>query len=158
MEWEWAVTTTIPVLTFIAGLWWSRYDGDRRERRARHAAAVAAFEQLQRETHLEVQDTLTKTFHGAARAAAARQAHPSEALQTRAALDEFHIAAQRAVVLESRLADSGIRELVGAAIESSNALAHASGTKLQEATDRAASALEEAILELGTLIGQPPRA
>jgi hypothetical protein len=31
MEWTWLVTTTIPVLTFIGGLWWNRVDGDRRE-------------------------------------------------------------------------------------------------------------------------------
>ena len=61
-SWQWVITTTLPVLTFIARLWWSRYDGDRRERRAAQAAASAAFEQLQRATYLEVQDALTKTF------------------------------------------------------------------------------------------------
>jgi hypothetical protein len=134
---------------------WGRYDGDRRERRASRAAAVAAFEQLQRETHFELQDTLVKTFQSAARSAAARKTHPSE---TRAALDEYHANAHRAAVLESRVADSDIRTLVAAAIESSNSLAHASAAKIQEANDTAADALEEAILELGTLISKPPSA
>jgi hypothetical protein len=58
VEWQWVVTTTVPALTFIGGLWWNRVDGDRRETRARHAAETAAFEQLQRDTHLKLQDSL----------------------------------------------------------------------------------------------------
>jgi hypothetical protein len=58
--------------------------------------------------------------------------------------------------VESRLEDSGIRELAYDAIESTNALAHASGTQIQEATETTAERLEEAILELGALIGNGP--
>jgi hypothetical protein len=65
---EWVATTTIPVLTFIAGLWWNRHDGDRREHRAARAAASAAFEHLQREAHLELQDQLGKMYLAAMRA------------------------------------------------------------------------------------------
>jgi hypothetical protein len=75
MEWTWVVTTTIPVLTFIAGLWWSRYDGDRRERRASRAAASAVFEQLQRDAHLELQALLGRLYM-AARAAEAAGLQP----------------------------------------------------------------------------------
>jgi hypothetical protein len=172
MEWTWVVTITIPVLTFIGGLWWNRVDGDRRERRAAQAAALAAFERLQRETHLELQDALVKTFEAAARAAAARQAEAAvhapvqydaaaraaAADKVRATMDEFHAAAHRAAVLESRIDDSGIRELAMAAIDSSDALARASAPKIQRANDSATNALEEAILELGLLVGQRPRA
>jgi hypothetical protein len=47
MEWQWATTTTLPVVTFMVGLWWNRRDADRREDRAFH-----------RDTILELQDTL----------------------------------------------------------------------------------------------------
>lgn len=141
---------TIPVLTLIGGFWLGMVDGDRRERRARDAARVAADEQLQRATHLELQDALVMTFQAAARAAVAHQ--------TRDALNQYHAAAHHALVLESRVADSDIRTLVGAAIESSNSLARASKEEIQEANETAAGALEEAILELGALISRPPTA
>jgi hypothetical protein len=154
MDWE----PIVAVLIFVAGLAWNRHDGDRRERRARLAEALAVFEQLQRETHLELRDTLAKTVQAAARAAETRRTRASEAHQTRAALDESHAAAHRAAVLESRVANSDIRMLVVAAIESSKSLAHATGAKIQEATDTAEDAMDEAILELGGLISRPPTA
>jgi hypothetical protein len=68
------VGTTLPVLTFIGGLWWNRADGDRREQRVAQAARSAAFEQLQRDTHLELQDSLLESFRAASRPAGARLA------------------------------------------------------------------------------------
>jgi hypothetical protein len=115
---------------------------------------------LQRETHLELQDSLVMTYEAAARAAAARQAD----VATRAdavvevAMGEFHAAAHRAAVLESRIEDSNIRTLATDAIASDHALARASGPKIQEAPQSAGEALEEAILELGFLIAQRPSA
>jgi hypothetical protein len=127
MEWTWVVTTTVPVLTFIVGLWWNRVDGDRRERRAAHATATAAFEQLQRATHLEVQDVLAAAFQAAGRF------RRNEAETAR----DFGTALNRANVLASRIATSEVREMVSAALIADQALATASKDGFWEAQEQA---------------------
>jgi hypothetical protein len=106
MEWTWVVTTTIPVLTFIAGLWWNRVDGDRREQRAARAAAAAAFEQLQRGTHLELQDVLAAGFQAAGRFSSNEPGTDRD----------YGTAFNRANILASRIANSEIRETVSTAL------------------------------------------
>jgi hypothetical protein len=144
MEWE----PIVAVLIFIAGLAWNRHDGDRRERRASRAAAAATFEQLQRETHLEVQDILTNMYRLAVRASLSTAATETE---------EFHSVAQRASALASRLADSEVRKLVGEVVVKCHAMADSdSEDELDAASDPASDALAEALAQLGALVRKPP--
>ncbi|MGH9251835.1 MAG: hypothetical protein ACRD0W_20300 [Acidimicrobiales bacterium] len=169
MEWTWVVTTTLPVLTFIGGLWWSRYDGDRREHRAARAAALAAFEQLQRATHLELQDVLVEMYNAASQVAAARTALPMPSFLTgtgdnpvaieRQGLKAFDAGSHRALILQSRLADSEIRALVQIATRSARVLCRATTeAEEREAEDVAGEALSKALSRLGALVREPPSA
>jgi hypothetical protein len=152
MEWTWLVATTIPVLTFIGGLWWNRVDGDRRETRARQAAATEAFEQLQRDTHLKLQDSLAATYNAASKAAAARTSGPD----SQADVDAYRTATNHAAVLLSRLADTEVQTQAREAIQAAQALFSATETGIDAARAKAADALETAINALGLLVRSPP--
>jgi hypothetical protein len=153
MEWTWLVTSTIPVLTFIGGLWWNRVDGDRWERRAAQAAAAAAFDQLQRETHLTLQDSLAATYNAASKAAAART---SDSV-SQADIDAYRTVTNHAVVLQSRLADTEVQAQARAAIQAAQALVSATPeTGIDHAPAEAADVLETAINALGLLVSRPP--
>ena len=148
MEWTWVVTTTIPVLTFIAGLWWNRVDGDRREQRAARAAAAAAFERLQRETHLEVQDVLAAALQAAGRFRSNEAGTDTD----------FGTALNRANILASRIANSEVRETVSTALVADQTLATASEDGFWEAHGQANDATFAAVDALGKLVRQPPSA
>jgi hypothetical protein len=148
MEWTWVATTTIPVLTFIGGLWWNRVDGDRRERRAAQAAAAAAFEQLQRDTHLEVQDVLAAALQAAGRF------RDNEAGTDR----DFGTALNRANILASRIANPEVRETISTALIADQTLATASEDTFWEAHGQANNATFAAVDALGKLVRQPPSA
>jgi hypothetical protein len=145
------VTITIPVLTFIAGLWWNRADGDRRERRAAQAAASATFRQMQRDTHLELQDSLEETFRAATRFATTQLA------SGQGSRDEFHALLLHAVVLFSRIADPEVRTSTSMALESINMLANATTeVEIEKAADSTSEALTDAVDKLGALVREPP--
>jgi hypothetical protein len=144
MEWTWVVTTTLPVLTFIGGLWWNRSDGDRRERRASRAAALAAFEQLQRDTSLELQDALGLIFRTAAVGS----------------MDEYRAVAMRVTALQARLADPEARLLSVEAASKATTLSQTDPTRYSDerhkAGDEAAHAMTKAVEYLGMSIREPP--
>jgi cbb3-type cytochrome oxidase subunit 3 len=147
MEWQWAVTTIVAFITFIVGLW-ATY---RTERRARRAAALAAHEQLQRETHLQMQEALVEMFQAATKAVAARIVGDASEMP------EFHAAGHRAVLLESRIADEDVRTSVDNAIQSFQVLARVSSrTDVTEPGDAAADAIDETVRKLGAIVREPP--
>jgi uncharacterized membrane protein YccC len=146
MDWE----PIVAVLIFIAGLAWNRHDTDRRERRAARAAASAAFEQLQRETHLELQDAIWR-MHQASLA-------PDETRR-----EEFRRACGRADVLESRLADPEAWRLAHLAIYKAQmsvaryVASHRSEKPMgTETYDEATVACDAAVLYLGGLLRKAP--
>jgi hypothetical protein len=144
MQWE----PIVAVLIFIGGLAWGRYDGDRRERRASLAAQQVAFEQLQRKTHLELQDALTETYAAAdlVRQGRADQRHTV-----------FAPAYNRANVLQTRVADDEVRKLAQDAIRKCQVLAGAPQDGWEEVRKQANNAIVAAQRELGTLVRTPPR-
>jgi 3'-phosphoadenosine 5'-phosphosulfate (PAPS) 3'-phosphatase len=143
MAWE----PIVAVIIFIGGLAWGRYDGDRRERRASRAAATAAFEQLQRDTHLELQDALSETLRLA-----------SYSHQVREERRAFHAAYGRANVLRTRVADADARKYAHAALEACDTLAEAPIDGYEEARDLAAGTLIVAQAALSKLVRTPPNA
>jgi hypothetical protein len=144
MEWE----PIVAVLIFIAGLAWNRHDGDRRERRASRAAQLAAFEQLQRDTHLEMQDALAAAYQ------AADKARNKAAFERRALATPLN----RANVLQTRIADPRIRELVLKALKECQDLVMGPRDGLEETRKRAGDAAAAAEEALGRLVREPPSA
>ena len=144
------------VLIFIAGQAWNRYDGDRRERRASRAARLVAFEQLQRETHLELQEALGDMY----KAAADRAVDNAAGVETAAdRIGTILITAHRVERLESRLADAEARALVSRASGLIQELADAStGAEILKASDVAEEAVDKAIRKLGEFVREPPSA
>ena len=148
MQWEIVLGPIAAVVIFIAGQVWNRYDGDRREQRASQAAQHAAFEQLQRETHLEAQDVLAAAYQAAGRF------RSNEAGTDR----DFGTALNRASILTSRIANSEVREMVSTALIATQALATASQDGFEEAQEQANGAMFAAVDALGRLVRQPPSA
>ena len=153
VDWTWVVTTTLPVLTFIGGLWWNRVDGDRR-----------AFEQTQRETHLALQDALLELFQAAVRYAATPAPAESDAVVPSArasALDEYQAAVHRVAALGSRLADPDVSTLAVEAAERVHQLSEMSRStpdpRFNQVSGATVLAINEALDALGALVRQRPR-
>lgn len=116
---------------------------------------MAAFEQLQRETHLELQEALDDTY----KAAADRAIDHAAGVEMADKIGTILITASRVERLESRLADAEARALVSSASPLIQALADAStGAEILKASDVAGEAVGKAIRKLGELVREPPSA
>jgi hypothetical protein len=162
MEWEVVLGPIAAVVIFIGGQVWNMHDGDRRERRATRAARSAAFEQLQRETHLELQEALGDAYKAATELAIVGLAErdPESRVRTRVDhLANFLITTSRVERLESCLADDEARALASSAYGRIVAVADASDPyEVIDASDAAGEAMSRAINKLGESIREPPSA
>jgi hypothetical protein len=135
-----------------------------RERRSSKAAAMAAFDRLQRETSLELQQALADLYTAADRAAyyrtrslAGHDGAPTQADEER--WITFQTQAHKVNVLVCRLADPNIQTAVTNALELVTRLARARTTEEHRTSvDPALHANNGAIRRLGELVRQPPGA
>jgi hypothetical protein len=167
VEWTWVVTTTIPVVTFIGGLWWNRVDGDRRERRARRVA----FEQFQRATHLELQDHLGKLYLCLKRIRDAREGDKdlietadegrARSAELNAATRELDAEVLLAGALVARLYNQTAAQLANDAIHATQDLARAivrTPNDPPSSPETVQTAMATVIDYLGRLTSEPPTA
>jgi hypothetical protein len=99
MEWTWVVTTTLPVLIFMAGLWWNRRDADRREDRAFHRVTI-----------VELQDAMGLMWRTASGGGSG---------------EEYRAAWLRTLTLSSRLTNFTAKELVHRVVAATDATVEA---------------------------------
>jgi hypothetical protein len=132
MAWQWAITTTLPVLTFMVGLWWNRRDADRREDRAFH-----------RDTILELQDTL-ELLWGTATGATTEHGYRGAWLRT--------------LTLSTRITNFKAKELVDRVMEATDAIVKVApdSDERKTAVSAAAKAIGAANAHLSHLLRHPP--
>jgi hypothetical protein len=167
------------IATFFLGAVLTRLNESSRHAREIQAAREQAFEAMQRDTWVGTQDALAELWEAASSLVLAEQAHEAAAAQwstTRNLISgnpgpergpEFYAAAskyvgarQRASAVASRLADEGVSTLADEAIRSiADYRENWSTTDKPHGVSRwtrANEATEEALLELGALISNPP--